>query len=101
MAVGSEEAGMVDAPDEDVEFRSAITEVFRKYPEAQQKYALASLDLENRMKIDFDKEVGVSRIEGRRIITEFRDRGSVIRMQLCLKWNFDYTKCLHWEEAPE
>ncbi|MFF8939907.1 hypothetical protein ACF08O_35425 [Streptomyces paradoxus] len=92
---------MTCMPDEDVEFHDAIKEVFRKYPEAQGKYALSSLALENRMKIDFGEKVGVSRVEGDRIVTEFRDRKSVVRMRLCLTWNFDYTECLHWEEAPE
>ncbi|MCF0077093.1 hypothetical protein [Streptomyces lomondensis] len=88
-------------PNEDAEFHNAIKEVFLKYPEAQGKYALSSLQLENEMAIDWENEVGVSRIEDRKIITEFVDRKSVIRMQLCLKWNFDYTECLHWIEAPE
>jgi|SwirhisoilCB2_FD_contig_31_28429973_length_523_multi_2_in_0_out_0_2 hypothetical protein len=92
---------MVEAPNEDAEFRSAIKDVFLKYPDAQYRYALSSLELENRMKIDFDRQVGVSRIDGNQIITEFQDRDAVVRMQLCLKWNFDYSKCLHWIEAPE
>lgn len=91
----------MDAPDEDIEFRNAIKEVFLKYPEAQRKYALSSLALEEHMGINFDKQVGVSRIEGNKIITEFMDREPVIRMQLCLKWNFDYSKCLHGIEVPE
>ncbi|MFJ4244344.1 hypothetical protein ACIP17_27510 [Streptomyces iakyrus] len=51
-----------------------IREVFRRYPEAQGKYALSSLALENEMKIDFSEKVGVSRGEGDRIITEFSFR---------------------------
>ncbi|MFD9933160.1 hypothetical protein ACFWZ6_08510 [Streptomyces massasporeus] len=96
-----QEAVMACMPTEDVEFHDAIKEVFRRYPEAQGKYALASLDLENEMKINFDEKVGVSRIEGDKIITEFKDRESVIRMQICLKWNFDYTECLHWRDVEE
>ncbi|MEU0166055.1 hypothetical protein [Streptomyces iakyrus] len=92
---------MTCMPTEDAEFHEAIREVFRRYPEAQGKYALSSLALENEMKIDFSEKVGVSRVEGDSIITEFKDRKSVVRMQLCLKWNFDYTECLHWIEAPE
>ncbi|GAA2380750.1 MULTISPECIES: hypothetical protein [Streptomyces] len=92
---------MTCMPDEDVEFHNAIKEVFLKYPEAQRRYALSSLALEDEMGIDFDKKVGVSRVEDGKIITEFVDRESVIRMQLCLKWNFDYTRCLHWIEAPK
>jgi hypothetical protein len=88
-------------PNEETEFHDAIKEVFLKYPEAQRRYALSSLDLENEMKIDFDRQVGVSRIEDGKIITEFVDREAVARMQLCLKWNFDYSECLHWKEAPQ
>ncbi|MFD5743675.1 hypothetical protein ACFXJM_04090 [Streptomyces massasporeus] len=98
---GKQVAVMACMPTEDVEFHNAIKEVFLRYPEAQGKYALSSLALENGIPIDFDKEVAVSRVEGRTIITEFKDRKSVIRMQLCLRWNFDYTECLMWEEAPE
>lgn len=93
---------MADAPDEDVEFRKAIKEVFLKYPEAQRKYALSSLALEEQMEIDLDKQVGVSRIDGNKIITEFVNRDSLIqRMRICVKWNFDYSECLHWMEAKK
>ncbi|MET9685712.1 hypothetical protein [Streptomyces coeruleorubidus] len=92
---------MTCMPDEDVEFHNAIKDVFLKYPEAQRKYALSSLELEDELEIDFDKKVGVSRVEDGKIITEFVDRESVIRMQICLKWNFDYTRCLHWKEAKK
>ncbi|MFJ5727652.1 hypothetical protein [Streptomyces paradoxus] len=92
---------MTCMPDEDVEFHDAIKEVFRRYPEAQGKYALSSLALENQMKIDFSEKVGVSRIEGDSIVTEFKERKSVVRARICLKWNFDYTECLHWEELLE
>ncbi|MCK8435088.1 hypothetical protein G3I77_19295 [Streptomyces sp. D2-8] len=56
------------------------------------------------MKVDFGEKVGVSRIEGDKIITEnteYKDRKSVVRMRICLKWNFDCTECLHWKEAEE
>lgn len=92
---------MTGMPDEDVDFHNAIKDVFLKYPAAQRKYALSSLALEDELGIDFDKKVGVSRVEDGKIITEFVDRESVIRMQLCLKWNFDYTRCLHWIEAKK
>ncbi|GGX76476.1 hypothetical protein [Streptomyces fructofermentans] len=92
---------MAYTSDDDLAFRNAVKDAFLKYPEAQRKYALSSLDLEERMGIDFDQQVGVSKIVGNKIITEFLDRKAVIRSQLCLKWNFDYSKCLQWEEAPE
>ncbi|MFJ4282090.1 hypothetical protein [Streptomyces massasporeus] len=98
---GKQVAVMACMPTEDVEFHEAIKEVFRRYPEVQDKYALASLDLENEMKINFDEKVGVSRIEGGKIITEFKERKSVIRARICLKWNFDHTECLHWKELEE
>jgi hypothetical protein len=98
---GKQEAVMACMPTEDVEFHQAIKEVFLRYPEAQGKYALSSLALENRIPVDFEKKIGVSRVEGDKIITEFKDRKSVVRMQICLKWNFDYTECLNWEEAQE
>ncbi|GGS99418.1 hypothetical protein OG542_35655 [Streptomyces violaceus] len=92
---------MAEAPNGDVEFRNAIMDVFLKYPEAQRRYALASLELENEMDIDFETQVGYSRIDGNKIITEFRDRDTSVKARICLKWNFDYSRCLHWREAPE
>jgi hypothetical protein len=93
---------MADAPDEDMEFRYAIKEVFLKYPEAQRKYALSSLALEEQMGIDLDRQVGVSRVDGNKIITEFENRDSPRRRTgICVKWNFDYSECLHWIEAQE
>ncbi|MFJ8717257.1 hypothetical protein ACIRD9_29500 [Streptomyces violaceus] len=92
---------MAEAPNGDVEFRNAIMDVFLKYPEAQRRYALASLELENEMDIDFETQVGYSRIDGNKIITEFRDRDTSVKARICLKWSFDYSRCLHWREAPE
>ncbi len=92
---------MTEAPNGDVEFLNAIMDVFLKYPEAQRRYALASLELENEMDIDFETQVGYSRIDGNKIITEFRDRDTSVKARICLKWNFDYSRCLHWREAPE
>ncbi|GHD29133.1 MULTISPECIES: hypothetical protein [Streptomyces] len=90
---------MAEAPNGDVEFRNAIMDVFLKYPEAQRRYALASLELENEMDIDFETQVGYSRIDGNKIITEFRDRDTSVKARICLKWNFDYSRCLHWRQA--
>jgi hypothetical protein len=61
-------------PKEEVAFFNAVSAVFEQYPDMAGKYAIASLALETQMGIDFDRERGISRVEGRRIITEFVDR---------------------------
>lgn len=94
-------------PKADAEFFADITAVFRKYPEAAEKYALASLALERQLKIDFTRQSGVSRIDGGRIVTEFHDRESeptlIRRGRLCLKYELrgQDLECVHWIEAPQ
>ncbi|GAA1516854.1 hypothetical protein GCM10009730_23380 [Streptomyces albidochromogenes] len=90
----------------DTAFLDDIAEVFRKHPRAAKKYGLASFTLERKMGIDYARKYGVSRIEGDRIITEFRDRENdpeVIRMQICVKYELrgQDLECVHWEEALE
>jgi hypothetical protein len=61
-------------PETDSEFFYELRAVFDKYPDAAQKYSIHCKVLENHiMRIDFGKQVGVSRVEGNRITTEFRD----------------------------
>ncbi|NXY98816.1 hypothetical protein HYE82_31440 [Streptomyces sp. BR123] len=93
--------------DEDLAFFEAVAAAFRKYPEAQGRYALASLEQEIELGIDFGRQVGVSRVEGRRIITEFEDRGTpespgprAAHMRLCIERDI-HGKRLMWIEAPE
>ncbi|GGJ39357.1 hypothetical protein [Streptomyces lacrimifluminis] len=91
-------------PTTDSAFFADVTDVFRKHPEAAQRYALASLVLEQEMEIDFTRKHGVSRIEDGRIITEFHDRESdpaVIRSRLCIKWELrgQDLVCVDWREA--
>ncbi|WP_329055037.1 hypothetical protein OG873_37520 [Streptomyces violaceus] len=76
-------------------------DVFLEYPDAQRGYALASLELEKEMDIDFETQIGYSRIDGNKIITEFRDRDTSVKAQLRWRWSFDYSRCLHRREAPE
>ena len=90
----------------DTAFFAEITEVFKKHPEAAERYALASLVLERELKIDLTRQRGVSRIEDGRIITEFFDRDkepAVIRAQLCIKYRLvgQELECVHWIEALE
>ncbi|GGT56294.1 hypothetical protein GCM10010271_70180 [Streptomyces kurssanovii] len=57
-------------------FFDAISAVFKEHPEAAGKYAIAKLSMEEKLGVDFDRQCGVSRVEGDRIITEFVDRPS-------------------------
>ncbi|MFF5788897.1 hypothetical protein ACFY8P_28500 [Streptomyces sp. NPDC012693] len=62
-------------PQRDPEFFDEIDRVFTKYPEAAERYAVTCTRAEHEvLKIDYSKQVGVSRIEDGRIITEFQDR---------------------------
>ena len=61
-------------PDVDVDLFNELRTVFEKYPDAARKYSICSLHHElSNLKIDFDKQQGLSRVEGNRIVTEFRD----------------------------
>ncbi|MFD8547919.1 hypothetical protein [Streptomyces sp. NPDC059649] len=95
---------MAYAPDKDAEFFSAITEVFEKYPDTAQRYALANLDLEHQHGIDFAEKYAVRRFEGNRVVTEFHDRRTdppVVRARLCDLWEKrgDQLVCVSWHEA--
>ncbi|SOD86231.1 hypothetical protein SAMN06272765_3679 [Streptomyces sp. Ag109_G2-15] len=77
-------------PERDPEFFAAIDEVFGKYPDAARRYAVSCMRLEHDiMQIDFEKQVGVSRVEDGQIITEFRNRDDEsVRSHhsACCKW---------------
>ncbi|MFF2791149.1 hypothetical protein ACFVT6_31080 [Streptomyces sp. NPDC058049] len=62
-------------PERDPEFFGELDKLFAQYPEAAHRYAVTCLRVELEvLKIDFSKQVGVSRIDDGRIITEFYDR---------------------------
>ncbi|MCH0541393.1 hypothetical protein I3F58_17865 [Streptomyces sp. MUM 203J] len=62
-------------PDRDPEFFGELDELFARYPEAADRYVVVCLRLETEvLKIDFSRQVGVSRVDGGRIVTEFHDR---------------------------
>ncbi|MFD7626427.1 hypothetical protein ACFV7Q_10340 [Streptomyces sp. NPDC059851] len=100
--------------DEDLAFFEAVADAFRKYPDVGGRYALASLEQETELGIDFSRQVGVSRVEDRRIITEFVDREApedapgprsdhtprAAHMRLCIERDI-HGRCLMWIEAPE
>ncbi|MDX3133913.1 hypothetical protein PV367_29955 [Streptomyces europaeiscabiei] len=87
---------------EDAAFFDEVKAVSERYPEAKLRYAIANLALENEMGIDYDRQVGVSRIEDGRIVRRFVDRDDPIlaRMRLCLLRDI-HGNCLDWMEAPE
>jgi hypothetical protein len=62
-------------PQRDPEFFAEIDKVFAEHPEAAKRYAVSCTRLETVvLKIDFETQIGVSRVEDGRIITEFHDR---------------------------
>lgn len=76
-------------PEHDTDFFKAIGDVMRKYPQLAKKYMIVCVDHETDiMKIDFDKQGAVSRIEGKTVITEFKDLEDIKRMRVneCCGW---------------
>ena len=80
----------VAGPDVDVDFFNDLRTVFEKYPDAARKYSVHSLHNEiSNLKIDFDKQQGVSHVEGNRIVTEFRavsDSTIASSHHACCEW---------------
>ena len=71
-------------PETDSDFFYELRVVFEKYPDAAQTYSIHCRTLENDiMRIDLERQVGVSRIEGDQIITEFRDSEGVSQGHCC------------------
>ena len=63
-------------PETDPDFFNELRAVFDKFPDAAQKYSIACMLLEkDTLRIDLEKQTGISRIEGHQIITEFEDIG--------------------------
>ncbi|MFD8479536.1 hypothetical protein [Kitasatospora sp. NPDC059673] len=80
---GVEEVAMTHkaqcGPERDPEFFRELDAVFAKHPDSSRRYAVRCLATEVEvLKVDFTKQVGVSRIEGDRIVTEFRSREDFI-----------------------
>ena len=76
-------------PQTDSDFFYELRAVFEKYPDAAQTYSIHCRTLESDiMRIDLERQVGVSRIEGNQIITEFRDSDDapmVIAVSGCIR----------------
>ncbi|WFB11316.1 hypothetical protein LRS74_32965 [Streptomyces sp. LX-29] len=75
-------------PQRDPDFFEEVDRLFAKYPEAAGRYAVKCRRLELEiLKIDFKMQVGVTRIEDGRLITEFVDRDKVARAHhACCEW---------------
>ncbi|MGW7549133.1 hypothetical protein ACWGKQ_49670 [Streptomyces sp. NPDC054770] len=63
------------------------------------RYVLAGLAIPIGMGIDFERQVGVCRTEGDKVVIEFQDRGedSELRMRHCDIQTIDGT-CLAWSD---
>lgn len=90
-------------PDADKEFFAEIAKVMKKYPALAKKYHISCCDHQTDiMGIDYIKTAAVSRIEGTRIITEFKPRAEAEAMSsACCSYCFidDYSgryKCCAW-----
>ncbi|MER5921441.1 hypothetical protein [Streptomyces mirabilis] len=62
-------------PSQDTAFFKDVMAAFAKHPDAAKRYSIRYLGHEiDRLKIDFDRQVAESHIEGERIVTTFVDR---------------------------
>jgi hypothetical protein len=80
-------------PQRDPDFFKEIYQLFAKYPEAASRYAVKCRRLElDILKVDFSRQVGVTRVEDGRIVTEFLDRDQFERsgdhqLWACCEWD--------------
>ncbi|QGV81841.1 hypothetical protein [Streptomyces ficellus] len=75
-------------PERDPEFFRELDRVFAEFPDAADRYAVTCLAVElDVLKIDFTRQVGVSRVEDGRVVTEFVDRDEPTpRRRACCAW---------------
>ncbi|MGW1990327.1 hypothetical protein [Embleya sp. NPDC001921] len=76
-------------PERDPDFFEEVGKLFAEYPEAAGRYAVSCRRLELEiLRVDFGKQVGVTRVEDGRIVTEFLDRDKVERSahHACCEW---------------
>jgi hypothetical protein len=84
-------------PETDPDFFNELKAVFDKYPDTAQKYSIRCIAFEkDRMGVDFEKQIGISRIEGHQIITEFQDidGGATQAGFPCLEWDWAGLNCI-------
>ncbi|MBV2154110.1 hypothetical protein [Kitasatospora sp. SUK 42] len=91
-------------PERDPEFFKDLAAVFASHPDAARRYTVKCLRYETEvLKVDFDKQVGVSHVEGDRVVTEFRARDEVqtdLHGPYCCEWIGTYPneQCVHYCE---
>lgn len=92
-------------PTGDTDFFEALGAVFDKFPDAAKNYSISCIDHETDiMKIDFKKQTALARIEGNRVITEYRDTENFAASGLiCCKWwresDSTWTCLQRWDHA--
>jgi hypothetical protein len=76
----------------DVAFFAKLRAVFDEYPDVGQKYSVHFLHDEiGGVPVDFSKKYAASRVEGDRIVTEFRDNSELTRkgsIRACCEWRY-------------
>ena len=101
-------------PEHNTEFFDALNEVYNKFPEAADQYAVICIDHETDiMKIDFKKQEGIARMdEGMKKVTidyqdkpaaEASDEGLASSGLICCKWwresDSTWTCLQRWDHA--
>lgn len=84
------------------DFFNEVLAVFKKHPEAARNYAIACIDHETEMMgIDFATTVGINKIDGNKITTEFTNKerwkqiNEATPTSKCCKWDKD-GNCIEW-----
>ena len=83
------EAKEAAGPEVDIQLFNELRSVFERYPDAAHKYAIRWMHQEIKLKIDFEKQTAVSRVEGNRIVTEFQslsESATTARHHGCCEW---------------
>jgi hypothetical protein len=77
-------------PNSDTDFFNELAAVFSKFTDAAKKYNVKCVDHETHiMKVNFKHKIGVARIEGNRVVTEFEDRPPISAEAgvICCQWD--------------
>jgi hypothetical protein len=69
--------GRKTGPTADEAFFEELGAVFEKFPRMARKYSVQSMGQDKgTLKIDFEKQIGFSRIEDKKIVTEFMEKAA-------------------------
>jgi hypothetical protein len=83
-------------PGVDVEFFNELDKVFDKYPDMSRKYSIDALPFEaEKLGVNLDTYLAVTRLEGDRIIIEFQPRDQLVDKRVrCCAWS--HSVCKRW-----